>query len=105
MRAWNPCPASEGRLALPAVLDRLGELEMNEVLVEAGPTLAGELLQQQLADELLLYVAPKLLGPAARALVEIPAPPALKDASAFRLLETQAVGEDLRLRLRPVLAT
>lgn len=98
-------PASEGRLALPAVLDRLGELEMNEVLVEAGPTLAGELLQQQLADELLLYVAPKLLGPAARALVEIPAPPALKDASAFRLLETQAVGEDLRLRLRPVLAT
>jgi len=94
-------PANDGRLELTAVLDRLGELEMNEVLVEAGPTLAGELLQQRLADELLLYVAPKLLGPNARALVDIPPPPALKDASAFRLLESQAVGEDVRLRLRP----
>jgi diaminohydroxyphosphoribosylaminopyrimidine deaminase/5-amino-6-(5-phosphoribosylamino)uracil reductase len=94
-------PASDGRLELPAVLDRLGELEMNEVLVEAGPTLAGELVQQQLADELLLYVAPKLLGPTARALLEIPAPRELKEASALRVFDTLPVGEDLRLRLRP----
>jgi diaminohydroxyphosphoribosylaminopyrimidine deaminase/5-amino-6-(5-phosphoribosylamino)uracil reductase len=94
-------PASDGRLELPAVLDRLGELEMNEVLVEAGPTLAGELVQQQLADELLLYVAPKLLGPTARGLLEIPAPRELKDASAFRVFDTLPVGDDLRLRLRP----
>ena len=44
------------------MLDRLGELEANEVLVEAGATLAGEWLRSQLVDELLLYVAPKLLG-------------------------------------------
>jgi diaminohydroxyphosphoribosylaminopyrimidine deaminase/5-amino-6-(5-phosphoribosylamino)uracil reductase len=94
-------PASEDRLELPAVLERLGELEMNEVLVEAGPTLAGELIRQDLADELLLYVAPKVLGPTARALLEIPAPRELKDASAFRVFDTLSVGEDLRLRLRP----
>ena len=56
-------PAVGDRLVLAAVIERLGELEANEVLVEAGATLAGELLRQGLADELLLYVAPKLLGP------------------------------------------
>ena len=94
-------PANDGRLELPAVLERLGELEMNEVFVEAGPTLAGALLQQQLADELLLYVAPKLLGTSARGLAEISAPRELKDAIAFRIFDTLSVGEDLRLRLRP----
>jgi diaminohydroxyphosphoribosylaminopyrimidine deaminase / 5-amino-6-(5-phosphoribosylamino)uracil reductase len=94
-------PAAGNRLALPAVLDRLGELELNEVLVEAGATLAGELLRQSLADELLLYMGLRLLGPAARALVTLPPLRELKEAPAFTLLEMQPLGEDLRLRLRP----
>ncbi len=98
-------PAADGRLELPAVLDRLGELEANEVLVEAGATLAGEWLRSQLADEVLLYVAPKLLGSDARALVEVPALKELKDALTFTLLEAQPVGADLRLRLRPAADT
>jgi diaminohydroxyphosphoribosylaminopyrimidine deaminase/5-amino-6-(5-phosphoribosylamino)uracil reductase len=97
-------PAAGNRLALPAVIDRLGELELNEVLVEAGATLAGELLRQSLADELLLYVGPRLLGPSARALVNLPDLRELKDAPAFALLEMQQLGEDLRLRLRPSVA-
>jgi diaminohydroxyphosphoribosylaminopyrimidine deaminase/5-amino-6-(5-phosphoribosylamino)uracil reductase len=94
-------PADGQHLALPAVITRLGELELNEVLVEAGATLAGELLRQSLADELLLYVGPRLLGPSARALVAMPPLRELQDAPAFALIETQQVGEDLRLRLRP----
>jgi diaminohydroxyphosphoribosylaminopyrimidine deaminase/5-amino-6-(5-phosphoribosylamino)uracil reductase len=94
-------PAQDGRLDLPAVLDRLGELELNEVLVEAGATLAGELLRQGLADELLLYVGARLLGPTARALVNLPALQELAQAPSFALLETQQIGDDLRLRLRP----
>jgi diaminohydroxyphosphoribosylaminopyrimidine deaminase/5-amino-6-(5-phosphoribosylamino)uracil reductase len=94
-------PAEAGRLALPAVLDRLGELELNEVLVEAGATLAGELLRQSLADELLLYIGPQLLGPSARALVAMPPLARLEDAPAFAVIDVQQVGEDLRLRLRP----
>src|SRR5579863_3364024 len=54
------------RLSLPDMLDRLGGLEINELWVEAGPRLAGALLRQTLVDELILYVAPKLLGPQAR---------------------------------------
>jgi diaminohydroxyphosphoribosylaminopyrimidine deaminase/5-amino-6-(5-phosphoribosylamino)uracil reductase len=94
-------PMAAGRLALPAVLDRLGELELNEVLVEAGATLAGELLHQGLIDELLLYVGPRLLGPEARSLVTLPDPGALEHAPSFAFFETQQLGEDLRLRLRP----
>jgi diaminohydroxyphosphoribosylaminopyrimidine deaminase / 5-amino-6-(5-phosphoribosylamino)uracil reductase len=94
-------PMAAGRLALPAVLDRLGELELNEVLVEAGAALAGELLRQGLIDELLLYVGPRLLGPEARSLVTLPDPGALEHAPSFAFFETQQLGEDLRLRLRP----
>ena len=94
-------PTADGRLALPAVLDRLGELELNEVLVEAGATLAGELLRQSLIDELLLYVGPRLLGPDGRSLVTLPKLAGLAAAPAFAFFEMQQVGEDLRLRLRP----
>jgi diaminohydroxyphosphoribosylaminopyrimidine deaminase/5-amino-6-(5-phosphoribosylamino)uracil reductase len=94
-------PLERGWLSLAAVANRLGELEANEVLVETGPTLAGELLREGLVDELLLYVAPKLLGPDARALIALPPLASLADAPAFTLLETQPIGADLRLRLQP----
>ena len=94
-------PAVGERVPLAAVLDRLGELETNELQVEAGPTLAGELLKQELADELLLYVAPKLLGPSAQPLLAFPELEALEAAPAFAIAEVAQVGDDLRLRLKP----
>jgi diaminohydroxyphosphoribosylaminopyrimidine deaminase/5-amino-6-(5-phosphoribosylamino)uracil reductase len=94
-------PVVAGRLALGAVLERLAELEVNEVQVEAGATVAGELVRQSLVDELLLYVAPKLLGDKARPLFELPELRALNEAYAFRLIGTRQLGDDLRLRLRP----
>lgn len=97
-------PEANGRLSLGAVLDRLGELEVNELQVEAGATLAGELVQQSLVDELLLYVAPRVLGNRARPLLALPEPASLTEASAFTLIETRQLGDDLRLRLRPRVA-
>jgi diaminohydroxyphosphoribosylaminopyrimidine deaminase/5-amino-6-(5-phosphoribosylamino)uracil reductase len=97
-------PVVAGRLALGAVLDRLAELEVNEVQVEAGPTVAGELVRQSLVDELLLYLAPKLLGDKARPLLELPEPAELSAARAFTLTDSQPLGDDLRLRLRPRVA-
>jgi len=94
-------PATGARVPLPAVLDRLGELELNELQVEAGPTLAGELLRQELCDELLLYVAPKLFGPAARPLLVLPEPATPAAAPALTIAEVVPMGDDLRLRLRP----
>ncbi|HEX5458695.1 MAG TPA: bifunctional diaminohydroxyphosphoribosylaminopyrimidine deaminase/5-amino-6-(5-phosphoribosylamino)uracil reductase RibD [Steroidobacteraceae bacterium] len=89
------------RLSLPAVLDRLGAREINELWVEAGPRVAGALLSQVLADELIIYIAPKLLGPQARPLVEIEEIRDLPDARGFTVVETRQIGEDVRLRLRP----
>jgi len=94
-------PGLAGHVSLPAVLERLAELEVNELLVEAGPTLAGALLQEGLADELLVYVAPKLLGPTAQPLVALPELRTLAEAPAYTLFESAQIGEDLRLRLRP----
>jgi diaminohydroxyphosphoribosylaminopyrimidine deaminase/5-amino-6-(5-phosphoribosylamino)uracil reductase len=93
-------PGAEA-LDLPAVLARLAEMEVNEVLVEAGPTLTGALVQQRLVDELLLYIAPRLLGPQGRPLFELPQLEDLQHAETFEILETRQVGPDLRLRMRP----
>jgi diaminohydroxyphosphoribosylaminopyrimidine deaminase/5-amino-6-(5-phosphoribosylamino)uracil reductase len=94
-------PSDDGFLDLFAVLKKLGEMEVNEVLVEAGPTLAGQLLTTFLVDELLLYVAPKLLGPQGRPLVNLPELQSLQDAWGFTLFDAKRFGDDLRLRMRP----
>jgi diaminohydroxyphosphoribosylaminopyrimidine deaminase/5-amino-6-(5-phosphoribosylamino)uracil reductase len=97
-------PAAGGRLELPAVLDRLGNWRRTRCWWRRA-TLAGEWLRGNLVDEVLLYVAPKLLGLDARGLVDVPALKDLKDALTFALLESQPVGADLRLRLAPAAAT
>lgn len=93
--------ARSARLDLEQMLARLGAAQMNEVHVEAGPTLAGALIREELVDELLLYAAPILLGPQGRPLVELPQIETLAEARRFEIIETAAVGADLRLRLRP----
>ncbi|MDO1528211.1 bifunctional diaminohydroxyphosphoribosylaminopyrimidine deaminase/5-amino-6-(5-phosphoribosylamino)uracil reductase RibD [Fulvimonas sp. R45] len=91
----------DGMLDLPAVLAVLAERGCNELHVEAGPTLCGALFAQGLADELLLYVAPVLLGDAARPLLRLPALDDMAGRWRLRVVEQRAVGPDWRLRLRP----
>ncbi len=94
--------AGAERLDLSAVLAKLGELEMNDVLVEAGPTLTGALVSEGLVDELLIYLAPKLLGPQGRPLFDLPPLEDLRQAASFAIIESTQIGPDLRLRMRPV---
>jgi len=88
-------------LDLSRVFARLAELQINEVLVEAGPRLSGALLTAGLVDEWLVYVAPKLLGKDARPLAALPRLTRLKDAPEFELRDSTVLGNDVRLRLRP----
>jgi diaminohydroxyphosphoribosylaminopyrimidine deaminase/5-amino-6-(5-phosphoribosylamino)uracil reductase len=88
-----------GHLDLKRVFARLGEIGINEVLVEAGPRFAGALFAAGLVDEWLLYLAPTLLGPDAKPLAKLPPLTKLSRAPRFEILESQAVGPDLRLRL------
>lgn len=86
---------------LAAVLSRLAQFEMNEVMIEAGSQLSGAFVREGLVDELLLYIAPKILGPQAKALLDLPALTDLASALRFTLVDEARVGEDLRLLLRP----
>jgi diaminohydroxyphosphoribosylaminopyrimidine deaminase / 5-amino-6-(5-phosphoribosylamino)uracil reductase len=96
-------PLGRGRrgLDLVALFARLVELEINDVLVEAGPTLVAALLDGGFVDELVLYVAPVILGASARAAFGSAEPTTLELATRFELLETARVGTDLRMILRP----
>ena len=94
-------PLRDGRLDLHAALALLAARGCNEVQVEAGATLAGALLHAGLVDELLLYIAPVLLGDSARPLLHLPT---LADMAArwqLRTLDQRMLGEDMRLLLRP----
>jgi diaminohydroxyphosphoribosylaminopyrimidine deaminase/5-amino-6-(5-phosphoribosylamino)uracil reductase len=88
-------------LDLGAVFARLAELDVNDVLVEAGPRLSGALLTAGLVDEWLLYVAPKLLGNGAKPVASLARLTRLDAAPEFALLDSKAIGPDLRLRLQP----
>ena len=89
------------RIDLNHALRALGERQCNDVLLEAGPTLAGRVLESGLADELVLYFAPKLLGPDARPLLRLPAIETLDDGLQFDLRRTGRIGPDVKLVLRP----
>jgi diaminohydroxyphosphoribosylaminopyrimidine deaminase/5-amino-6-(5-phosphoribosylamino)uracil reductase len=91
-------PEHYGRLDLGAALARLAEFEVNEILVEAGPTLNGALVRAGLIDELVIYVAPLLLGDAARGMFELPGLERMADRVECELIEIEHVGEDVRIR-------
>ena len=93
-------PYRAAGLDLEAVLALLAQRECNEILLESGPVLAGALLRQALADEIIVYQAPRLLGSRARPLFELPFE-RLSEALDLELLEQRQLGADLRLRFAP----
>jgi len=88
---------ADGRLDPLAVLELLGRLEINELLVEAGATLNGALLRAGLVDEWVVYMAPCVLGSRGRALFELPDLERMADRYRLRLLGSRQVDGDLRL--------
>ncbi len=89
-------PAAAGGLELGAVLDLLARREVNEVLVEAGATLAGALLAGGWVDEWVVYMAPHVMGHAARGLAVVPELERMAQRIPMRLESLRQVGRDLR---------
>jgi diaminohydroxyphosphoribosylaminopyrimidine deaminase/5-amino-6-(5-phosphoribosylamino)uracil reductase len=87
---------------LRTVLEHLAAREINEVLVEAGPRLAGSFIEAGLADEFLLYLAPHMLGHDGAPLAMLPMLDELGERWNFRFADVTRVGEDLRLTLVPL---
>jgi diaminohydroxyphosphoribosylaminopyrimidine deaminase / 5-amino-6-(5-phosphoribosylamino)uracil reductase len=91
---------TNGKTDLAAMLADLARRGVNELHVEAGETLNASLLRAGLVDELLLYVAPRLLGEG-RAVAALGALGRLAESFDFEFIDVERVGPDLRLRLRP----
>ncbi len=94
-------PEHNGHLDLVALMMVLGKRQINSVWVEAGASLAGALLQAGLVDELIVYIAPTLLGSNARGLCQLPGLERLAEAPKFTFSDVRRVGPDLRVTLTP----
>ncbi len=94
-------PQLGGRIDLGRLLEALADRGVNEALIESGPTLAGAALLAGAVDELILYVAPHLMGDAARALVKLPGLEHMAQRIPLSFQDVRRVGDDLRLTLRP----
>ncbi|WP_346827187.1 bifunctional diaminohydroxyphosphoribosylaminopyrimidine deaminase/5-amino-6-(5-phosphoribosylamino)uracil reductase RibD [Serratia inhibens] len=94
-------PAHGGGVDLVVMMMQLAKRQVNSIWVEAGAALSGALLQAGLVDELILYIAPKLMGDNGRGLCQLPGLERLADAPEFVFSEVRQIGPDLRLRLKP----
>jgi diaminohydroxyphosphoribosylaminopyrimidine deaminase / 5-amino-6-(5-phosphoribosylamino)uracil reductase len=92
-------PEKQGQLDLAEVMKFLAQHEINEVLVEAGAVLNGALLAENLVDELVIYMASKILGDQGRGLFHLPGLDKLRDAKVMDFKFTSPVGKDLKIIL------
>ncbi|HHJ17483.1 MAG TPA: bifunctional diaminohydroxyphosphoribosylaminopyrimidine deaminase/5-amino-6-(5-phosphoribosylamino)uracil reductase RibD [Gammaproteobacteria bacterium] len=91
----------QGRPQPDAVLRLLAQRDINEVLLECGPTLAGAFMRAGLVDELVLYMAPHLMGDSARGLFHLPGLERMQDRIALEWQDVRQVGDTLRITARP----
>jgi diaminohydroxyphosphoribosylaminopyrimidine deaminase/5-amino-6-(5-phosphoribosylamino)uracil reductase len=92
-------PTEGAKVDLTALMQLLGQRQMNELHVEAGYKLNGSLLRMGLVDEMLVYLAPCLLGPA-QGMARLPELNALSDRITMRFHRVDRVGDDLRVITR-----
>lgn len=95
-------PSKDGRerVSLTALLQWLAQQDVNEVMVEAGGTLAGCFIEQQLVDEWVVYMAPKIMGSTAQPLLALPDIQTMGQALPLDLSDVRQLGTDIRMTFR-----
>lgn len=96
-------PEKNGRVSLHHLLLKLADEECNEVLVEAGPTLAGAFVSAGLVDEIIVYMAPKLMGSTAKPLFDLPIN-TMQKAVSLDIHDVTRIGDDWRITSVPVVS-
>jgi diaminohydroxyphosphoribosylaminopyrimidine deaminase/5-amino-6-(5-phosphoribosylamino)uracil reductase len=94
-------PADGDRLDLSQVMAYLAQQEVNEVLLESGAVLAGAMLGEGLIDELVVYLAPHLMGSGARGLFNLPAIELMSQRIGLNITDLRQIGEDIRITAEP----
>lgn len=95
-------PSLHHQVDLVSLMMMMGKRQLNSIWVEAGASLAGALITAGLVDEMIIYMAAKLLGDDARALCQLPSLKQLSKAPRFTFTDVRQLGPDLRLILAPV---
>ena len=93
---------SENQVDVLEVLHNLASREINEVLVEAGATLVGSFLDNNHADEMIIYMAPHLMGDSGRGLAKLPSITTMNDRLALEIEETILIGSNIRIKAKPL---
>lgn len=94
-------PNAQGKVELKTLLEELGRRGINEVHAEAGFKLNGSLLREGLVDELLLYLAPCLIGHDASGLFNLPELTSLDGKQRLQVRDLRQIGADIRVLARP----
>ena len=94
--------AGVSQVSLPLLCEQLAQREINELLIEAGPTLAGAALRAGIIDELVIYMAPHLMGSAARGLFNLPGMEQMAQRIPLSIKDVRQIGPDFRLTLETV---
>jgi diaminohydroxyphosphoribosylaminopyrimidine deaminase/5-amino-6-(5-phosphoribosylamino)uracil reductase len=93
-------PNDAGKVELYKLMEELARRELNEIHVEAGTKLNGSLLQAGVVDELLVYLAPSIIGDSGRGMFHLPERTELSQITALEIREVERVGADLRILAR-----
>lgn len=93
-------PAEQGRVSLTALMEYLNQRECNDVLLETGATLAGAFAEAGLIDELVVFMAPTLMGDGARGLLHLPGITKMADQKRLTLSDCRMVGADMMITAR-----
>ena len=91
------CRGEHGQVDLHVLAAKLAQRQCNELMVEAGATLSGAFVQAGLVDELIIYMAPKLMGDAARPLFKLPNLDKMSDQIKLIVTQIRSVGDDWRI--------
>jgi len=100
-RIFSISPDAKGKVDLLQLLQRLAELEINEVHTECGATLSGALIQQGLVDELIVYMAPDLLGDQAQGLFDLGEISIMSDKVQLSISDVRMIGRDIKICAKP----
>lgn len=90
-----------GGIDLAMLLEKLAQMQVNSIWTECGSSLAGALIAEQLVDELVVYLAPKLIGHSGHSLVQLPALATMEQVPTLTFKDVRQVGKDLRIIATP----
>jgi len=94
------CGSSEAVVDVNAVLEELAKREINDLLVEAGPRVAGHMIEQEIVDELVIYQAPHIMGSETSRMFQTPTWSSLADRRMLDISDITQVGKDTRITAR-----